>query len=113
MKFLLILFILEMDGLDRLFLEELLSSLESRWSDSILHLAEDHALIDEALKGFRAGQIAPVKQHLVPEAGVEQMQHGMFSPADIEIDRQPVFHLLRVAKSTVVLRIKIAKIVPA
>jgi hypothetical protein len=30
--------------------------------------------------------VAEVEQHLVPEAGVEQVQHGVLDAADVQVD---------------------------
>ena len=70
--------------------------------DVIFHLAQNQPLIDEFLEGLGAGDVAEVEEHLVPKAGVEQMQHGMFDAADIEIDRHPVFFLRLVYEGLVV-----------
>ena len=48
--------------------------------------ARDHALVDQALERLGRGHVAQVEEHLVPEAGVEQVQHGVFGAADVEVD---------------------------
>ena len=48
--------------------------------------AENDPLIDEALKWFRLRQITKIEEHLVPEAGVKQMQNGVLRSANIKID---------------------------
>ena len=60
----------------------------------VLHLAQDHALVDQLLKRLRRRHVAAIEQHLVPEARVEQVQHRMLGAADVEIDRQPVFRFV-------------------
>ena len=35
--------------------------------------------------------MAAVEEDLVPEPGVEEVQDGVFGPADVEVDGQPVF----------------------
>jgi len=54
---------------------------------------DHHALGQEVQEGFIDLEISQVAQHLGEEAGVEQVQDGMFDPADVLIDRQPVAHL--------------------
>ena len=49
----------------------------------------------------------------MPEAGVEQMQHGVFRAADVEIHRHPVFFLRRIDHGGIVFRIDVAQVVPA
>ena len=50
---------------------------------------------------------------LCQKRAVEQVQHGMLRPADVEIDRQPVLRLCRIAERLVVVRIDVAQVVPA
>ena len=38
----------------------------------------DRALVDELLEGLAGGEVAQVKENLVPEAGIEQVEHGVF-----------------------------------
>ena len=49
----------------------------------------------------------------MPEPGVEQVQHGVLRPADVEIDRHPGLFHRRIDQGLVVLRIEEAEIVPA
>jgi hypothetical protein len=49
-------------------------------------LAEDEALVDETLERLGRGDVAEIEEHLVPEAGVEQVEHGVLGAADVEID---------------------------
>ena len=48
-------------------------------------LAEDQALVDELEERLWRRDVAEVEQHLVPEAGVEQVQHGVLGAADVQI----------------------------
>ena len=64
--------------------------------DGVLDLAEDHALVDELPERLLGRDDARVVEHFVPEPGVEQVQHGVLGPADVEIDRHPVLLLRRV-----------------
>ena len=68
--------------------------------------AEDQALVDELEERLRGGDVAQVEEHLVPEPGVEQMQHGVFGAADVEIDarrgcsrRRQSAHCCRLSRS--------------
>ena len=57
--------------------------------------------------------MAAIVEHLVTEPRVEQMQHGMFRPADIQVNRHPgILHFL-IYKGLAVLRIEEAEIIPA
>ena len=46
--------------------------------------------IHQALEGLRRGDVAEIEEHLVPEARVEQVQHGVLGAADVEIDAAAV-----------------------
>src|SRR6185437_6838893 len=48
--------------------------------------AENDSLIDELEKWLGGGDEAEIEQDFVPETGVEEMQHGVFGAADVEID---------------------------
>ena len=48
-------------------------------------------MVDQFLERFFRRYDAEIVQHFMPEAGIEQMEHGMFRAADIQIDRQPFF----------------------
>ena len=52
-------------------------------------LAEDHALVHELLERLGGADDAAVVEHLVPEARVEQVQHGVLGAADVQVDRHP------------------------
>src|SRR6185295_12462004 len=49
-------------------------------------LAENEALIYQPLKRLGRGDMTKVEQDLMPNAGVEQVQHGVLGTADVEID---------------------------
>ena len=48
--------------------------------------AEDQALVDELEEWLRRGDVAEVEEHLVPEAGVEEVQDGVLGAADVEVN---------------------------
>ena len=54
-----------------------------------------------------------IPQKLVPESGIQQVKRRVFHAAVIEIDRHPVFQLLRIGERRVIVRIAIAQKVPA
>ena len=60
-----------------------------------------------------AGHQARVVQHLVPEPRVEEMQHGVFGAADIQIHRHPVTLQLRIHQAARIVGIDEAQVVPA
>ncbi len=47
--------------------------------------------IHQALKRLECLEITEVEEDLVPEAGVEQVEHGMLGAAHVEIDSAPCF----------------------
>ena len=49
-------------------------------------LAEDDALVDQLEERLRRGDVAQIEKDVVPETGVEQMQHGVLDAADVQID---------------------------
>ena len=53
------------------------------------------------------------REDLVPEAGVEQVQHCMLSAAHIEVDIHPVFLSRLPDKALVVLSVEIPQVIPA
>ena len=50
----------------------------------------DVALVDQPAERLLAGDVAQVVQHLVPEAGVQQVQHGVLDTADVQVDAADV-----------------------
>src|SRR5665811_2584156 len=91
----------------------------------------DIALVEQLAERFLAADVAQVEQHLVPEAGVQQVQHGVLDPTDIQIGTtrvdgtnrcphngfgvlaHPVLLHLGVNQGVVVGRIQVAQLVPA
>src|SRR5204863_5261126 len=49
-------------------------------------LAQDHALIDQALEWLGSREVPEIEEHFVPKPGVKKMQHRMLNPADVKID---------------------------
>ena len=47
---------------------------------------QDVALVEQAVVRLLRRQVAQVEQHLVPEAGVQQVQHGVLDTADVQVD---------------------------
>ncbi len=46
----------------------------------------DHALVEQLVERFGGIHVAEVEQHLVPEARVQQVQHGVLHAADVQVD---------------------------
>ena len=46
-------------------------------------LAENEPLVHQPEERFRARDMAQIEENLVPETGVEQMQHGVLRAADV------------------------------
>ena len=47
---------------------------------------QDVALIEQAVERLDRADVPQIEQHLVPEAGVQQVQHGMLDTAHVQID---------------------------
>ena len=74
------------------------------------------------MEWFFARNMAEIEHHFVPEAAVQQMQHGMFHAAHIQINAASVPWVLRahpivlnvlIYKHAVVSWVEVAKFVPA
>src|SRR5437867_4246574 len=59
------------------------------------------------------GGVSEIVQYFMPEAGVHQMENGMFRTADVQVDRHPVSFLVPGTDLARVVWIDVAKIVPA
>ena len=75
-------------------------------------LAQDHTVARALGVRLLGGNNADIVQELVPEAGVQQVQRGMFHAAVIPVDRRPVFERFLACKRLIVVRIHIAQEVP-
>ena len=82
----------------------------------------DVALVEQPVERLLRGHVAEVVQHLVPEAGVEQVQHGVLDAADVEVDAAGVARRLRahpvaldlgVDEAVLVGGVEVAQLVPA
>ena len=91
----------------------------------------DVALAEVRAERLVAAEVAQVVQHLVPEARVEQVQHGVLDAADVEVDAarvagagrgagdrlgarpHPVGLVLGVDERRGVRRVEVAQVVPA
>ena len=78
-----------------------------------LHLPQDHPLVDEPAERFGEGDVAAVVEDLVPEAGIEEVEHGVLRPADVEVDRHPGSLDRRIDEAAFVARIEEPQVVPA
>ena len=58
-------------------------------------VGRDVALVDQPAERLLAGDVAQVEQDLVPEAGVQQVQHGVLDAADVQVDAADVARLAR------------------
>ena len=74
---------------------------------------ENHALVEELLERFVGRDEAEVKEHLVPEAAVEQVKHGVFGTTHIEVDRHPVLFKFLCNKCVAVASVDVAEVIPA
>ena len=79
----------------------------------IFRFAQDHSLIHQPGKRLGRADMPEIKQHLVPESRIEQMQDGMLDAADVEIDRHPVPFFYRIDQVRLVVRIDISQVIPA
>ena len=78
-----------------------------------LGFPQDDALVNQSLERFRRTDISVVEQDLVPEAGIQQVQHRVLRSADVQIDRHPSLFFDRVDESGVVVGVNKAEVVPA
>ncbi len=74
---------------------------------------ENHALVEEFLERFVGRDEAEVEQDLVPEAAVEQVEHGVFGTAHVEIHRHPVLFEFLSHKRVTVAGVNVAQVIPA
>ena len=81
--------------------------------DRIFSLAQDHALIDQPVERFGGVNQSAIEQDLVPESAVEEVQDGVFSTTDIEVNRHPVLFQLGAERGGVVFRVHISEVIPA
>ena len=85
----------------------------------------DHSLVVETAVRFCRGDVSEVEQHLVPEARVQQVQHGVLHAADVEVEAtgvlrsvqlgtraHPIGLVLLGAQLFRVLRIDVAQLIP-
>ena len=81
----------------------------------------DVALVVQPAERLGAADVAQVVEHLVPEAGIEQVQHGVLHAADVQIDAadtsrcvgHPVALHVRIHQDVVIGRVEVAQVVPA
>ena len=85
----------------------------------------DHALVEQLVERFHGVDVAEVEQHLVPEAGVQQVQHGVFDAADVQVHAaglagglvvvrtHPVVELVLLHHVLGVGRVEVTHVVPA
>ena len=85
----------------------------------------DVALVEQPGEGLLRRDVAEVEEHLVPEAGVQQVQHGVLDAADVEVDAAGMVGRLSVRgpiqySSTAgsmntcsLVRVEVAQVVPA
>ena len=80
-------------------------------------LAHDEAGGKVALKGFAGFNVAEVVENLVPEAGIEKVQHGVLFSADVEVDKAiavtPVVFGFWAQEMLFVVGIAITQVIPA
>ena len=74
---------------------------------------KNHALVEEFLERFVSRDEAEVEQDLVPEAAVEQVEHGVFGTTHIEVHGHPVLFKFLCNKCVAVAGIDVAQVIPA
>ena len=79
----------------------------------VLDFAEDHALVNELLERLLRRHHADVVEHLVPEPGVQQVEHRVLGPADVQVHRHPVVLFRRIDELVRVFWVEVAEVVPA
>ena len=79
-------------------------------------VGQDVALVQQPRERLRRRDVAQVVQHLVPEAGVQQVEHRVLHAADVQVHpagRHPVPFHLRIDEGGVVGRVQVAQVIPA
>ncbi len=69
--------------------------------------------MEEALVRLRSGDGSNVMKENVPETSIEQVKHRMFRTSDVEVWAAPVLFFFNVYQSIQVLRVEVAKVIPA
>ena len=59
----------------------------------------DHALVEQLVERFGRVHVAEVEEHLVPEAGVEQVEHSVFDAADVQVHTAFITRVLVVVRA--------------
>ncbi|MCH7473097.1 MAG: patatin-like phospholipase family protein [Gemmatimonadetes bacterium] len=74
-------------GFDELVLADLLDFVycNKRFVLALVRKARDHSLVEQLPERFVGRDVAEVEEHLVPEPRVEQVQHRVLGPADVEV----------------------------
>src|SRR5690606_18005080 len=75
--------------------------------------AENDALVKELGEGLGRGHDAEVEENFVPEARVEQVEHGVLGAADVDVGPLPVIEQLGRGDGCVVLGVEVAQVIPA
>ena len=75
-------------------------------------ITQDHALVKQALEWFLVWNRADIIKEQIPKTRVQQMQHGMFGPADIKVHWHPLLELVIISQGLFVMWIDKAQEVP-
>ena len=90
-----------------------LTTLPRRLAHLLAVFAENHSLVDQFFERLFGADITNIEKEFVPEARIKQMQHRVLRPADVKVNRHPVFFLRRVAAAIIIVRVDIPQIIPA
>jgi hypothetical protein len=74
---------------------------------------EDHALVHKLLKRLRVLGVPQIEKHLMPESRVQQMEHRVLGPANVQVHRHPILVELGTERLLAVLRIEETEVIPA
>ena len=70
-------------------------------------------MVHELLEGLDGGDVAEVMEHLVPESGIEQVEHGVFGSANVEVDVSPIRVGLFGDEAFIIIGIAVTQVIPA
>ena len=75
--------------------------------------AHDKALVEELRERLRRREDANVVQEAMPEARIQQVEHGVLGAADIEVGAAPILERFGRGDVLGVLRVEVAEVIPA
>lgn len=78
----------------------------------LVAIGEDHALVKELLERLFGGDEAAIEEDFVPKARIEEVKDGVFSAADVEVDRHPIAFFFGGKGEFGVVGVEITEVIP-